>query len=159
MTRSSTRSIRPVRLVRGHPIYLTRSGQPGEKELVSAFRSAWRLVPPAARRTILGYWCRPWVEVVDDLPGPSDANDYGHYLRFLGTACVKMPPDACIGLVLREIAHIYHCASYEPNHRVSSDVTQEVRQRCDVLATVTVAFHWGLGLYEAERKRWEKGWV
>jgi hypothetical protein len=57
MERSSTVSFRPVRLDPGHPIYLTPSGQPGEKELASAFRSAWRLVPPAARRTILGYWC------------------------------------------------------------------------------------------------------
>jgi len=140
-------------------LYLTPNGQPGEKELASAFRSAWRLVPPAARRTILGYWCHPSVEVVDDVPAarPSDVRDFGHYLRFLGPACAKMPPDACIGLVLRELAHIYHCASYEPNHRVSSDLTEEVRQRCDGLATVTVAFHWGLGLYEAERRWWEKG--
>ena len=83
----------------------------------------------------MGYWYRPWIEVVDDLPEarPSDVSDFGHYLRFLGPACAKMPPEACIGLVLRELAHVYHCASFEPNHRVSGDVTEEVRQRCDLL--------------------------
>src|SRR5439155_2764610 len=93
MERPSTRAPRRIRLVPGHPVYLTPTGRPGEKELASAFRSAWRLVPLAARRKILTYWLEPIVEVVDDLPAdrPAEVGCYGLDIRFLGPACAKMP--------------------------------------------------------------------
>jgi hypothetical protein len=125
MERPSTRSPRPIRLVPGRPVYLTPNGLPGEKELASAFQSAWRLVPLAARRSILNYWREPILEVVDDLPAdrPAEVGCSGHAVRFLGPACAKMPPQACIGLVLHQLAHVYRCASFEHNRHTPVDDT------------------------------------
>lgn len=161
MERTSTRSRRPIRLVPGRSVYLMPSGIAGEMELASAFHTAWRLVPLAARRKILDYWSTPTVEVVDDLPAdrPGEFRCYGHDIRFLGPACAKMPPAACVGLVLRLLAHAYHGARFEPTHHTSIDLDEEARQRCEVIAIGTVAFDWDLGLYLFALRNWQLGWA
>jgi hypothetical protein len=159
MERPSTHSPRPIRLVEGHPIYLTSNGIPGEKELASAFRSAWRLVPPAARRTILGYWYTPTVEVVDDLPAdrPGEVRCYGLDIRFLGPACAAMPASACIGLVLLQLAHVYRCARSEYYRHTLVDDTGQAQKLREGNAIGTVAFDWGLGLFSCALRNWTLG--
>jgi hypothetical protein len=139
-----------------HPVFLTLNGVPGEEELASAFRSAWRLLPPAARKKILDYWYSPCVEVVDDLPAdrPGEFRCYGLDLRFLGPACATMPAPACVGLVLLQLAHVYQCAKLEPHHRSAIDLTVEARRRCEGIAISTVALYWDLEHYIYAQRNW-----
>jgi hypothetical protein len=65
-----------------------------------------------------------------------------------------MPPSACIGLVLRQLAHVYRSAGFERNRYSPIDDTGDVRQRREVDSVCTVVFDWDLGLYECSLRDW-----
>lgn len=115
-------------------------------------------MPPWARRVIRSYWYDPLVEVVENLPGDhlSEINNSGFDIWFLGAACAKMPPPACVGLVLRQLAHVYRSARFERNRYTPIDNAGDVRKQREVDAVATFMFKWDLGVYVCLLRDWMK---